>query len=710
VKGDVTRSSSPSLDRLLRPRSIVVVGASDKPGALGASVIANLDRAGFSGSLHLINPNRDEIGGRPCLRSIDDLPTGVDVAVLAIPRVGVLDAVRRLAARETGAAIIFSAGFAEGGEQGLADQHEIARIAAESGMVIEGPNCLGLVNFVDGIPLTFVELPEQTVPAKGIAIVSQSGAMAAVLAVTLLSRSLGLTYSISTGNEAASGVEDYVEWLVDDPHTRTIGMIVEQFRNPRRFLAVAARARAAGKRIVLLHPGKSSAARESAATHTGAMAGDYQVMRLLVARAGVIFAETLEELGDVVEIVQRCPELPSGGPAILGESGAFKALMLDLAETLELPLPAIGDADSPALRAALPPFVGVSNPLDLTAQGLVEPDMYTRTLHALLGDARFSCILAGLIQTDRSTCDIKFPPVLRAVTTERPAKPVIVAGLDEGATGTEDYVSALRAADIPYFPSSERALRALARLTVARDVVPASPMSESLNLAGLAAMDGIVPEYRAKELLAQAGLPFPKGRLARSAQEAQEAADALGYPVVLKAQAADLPHKSDAGGVILGLGDRAAVATAWDQLHANVANARPGLLLDGVLVEAMGARGVELIIGARNDPDWGPVLLAGLGGVQAELLQDVRLLPHDLAEAEIAAELGRLRGAALLDGYRGAPPCDVEAAAALIAKLGRVMAGEPRIAEIDLNPVILLPRGQGVVVLDALIRLTGQGV
>ena len=706
----MARSSPPSLDRLIRPRSVAVVGASDKPGALGASVIANLDRAGFSGSLHLINPNRDEIGGRPCLKTIDDLPSGVDVAVLAIPRVGVLDAVRRLAEREVGAAIIFSAGFAEGGEQGLADQREIARIAATSGMVIEGPNCLGLINFVDDIPLTFVEMPKQTVPAKGVAIVSQSGAMAAVVAMPLMASGLGLTYSVSTGNEAASGVEDYVDWLVDDPHTNVIAMIVEQFRNPRRFLTAAARARAAGKTIVLLHPGKSSAARESAATHTGAMAGDYQVMRLLVARAGVIFAETLEELGDIVEIVQRCPTLPAGGPAIMGESGAFKALMLDLAEAVELPLPVIGDADSPALRAALPPFVGVTNPLDLTAQGLVDPDMYTRTLHALLGDARFSSILVGLIQTDRGTCDIKFPPVLRGVTGERLPKPVVVAGLDQGATGMDDYVSALRAAGVPYFPSSERALRALARLTVARDVASASSDAAAIELPGLAAMGGIVPEYRAKLLLSEAGLPFPRGRLAVSAEEAQDAADALGYPVVLKAQAADLPHKSDAGGVILGLGDRAAVAAAWDQLHANVATARPGLQLDGALVEAMGARGVELIVGARNDPDWGPVLLAGLGGVQAELLQDVRLLPHDLPEADIVAELNRLRSAALLNGFRGAPPCDVEAAASLIAKLGRVMAGEPRIAEIDLNPVILLPRGQGVVVLDALIRLSDGGM
>ena len=288
-------------------------------------MLANLERAHFQGAIHLINPKRAEIGGRRCLASVDDLPEGVDAAVLAIPRAAVLDAVRALARRKAGAAIIFSSGFAETGAEGLAEQRELARIAAESDMAIEGPNCLGLVNFVDGVPLTFVELPGDRLGARpGIGLVSQSGAMAAVLAVTLASRGLGLSYSISTGNEAASGVEDYVDYLVDDPDTRVIAMIVEQFRKPARFLAAATRAAAMGKPIVLLHPGRSSAARESAATHTGALAGDYDVMRLKVERAGVLLVETLEELGDVAEMLLRLPARAPGGAAVVCEFGALR--------------------------------------------------------------------------------------------------------------------------------------------------------------------------------------------------------------------------------------------------------------------------------------------------------------------------------------------------------------------------------------------------
>lgn len=691
------------LRRLLSPRSVVVVGASEKPGALGATVVSNLERNGFAGDIHLINPKRSEIGGRRCLASIDDLPLDVDVAVLAIPRAGVLDAVRALAARRCGAAIIFSAGFAEGGEQGLADQRELARIADEAGMVIEGPNCLGLVNYADHIPLTFVEtLVPSPGPGGGIGIVSQSGAMAAVLATTLLSRKMNVRLSISTGNEAGSGVEDYVEHLVTDPDTRVIAMIVEQFRKPQRFLAAARAARAAGKPIVLLHPGKSSAARESAATHTGAMAGDYALMRAMVERAGVIFAETLEELGDITEIASRCPALPSGGLAVLGESGAFKALTLDLCEELGIDLPVLTDVNAPAVRAAMPDFVAVSNPLDITAQGLVEPAIYERLVTALQADDRFGCIVTGIIQTDATTIGIKLPPLLGAVERGDRAKPVIYASLDEGTVLPPDILERLRAAGVPVFPSTERAFRAIARLMAlgARDLTERTPDPLAIDLP---VGRGVIPEYQAKAFLEPAGIAFPQGGFAATPDEAAQIAARIGYPVAIKAQAAALGHKSDAGGVILNLADEAALLAAWDRLYANVAAYDIRLALDGVLVEAMGKRGLELIVGAKRDPQWGPVVLVGFGGVTAELQHDARLLTPDMTKATIVAELGKLKSAALLQGYRGSPTLDVAAVAQLALRMIDVMVGTPSIAEVDLNPVIVYPQGEGLVALDALI-------
>ncbi len=696
--------SAQAIERLLKPRSIAVVGASETPGALGASVVANLDRMGFRGDIHLINPKRDMIGGRRCLKSVDDLPFAVDVAVLAIPRAAVLETVRSLAGRGVGAAIIFSAGFAEGGESGVAEQRELSRIAAATGMVIEGPNCLGLVNYVDGIALTFVETPAIALGNRaGIGIISQSGAMAAVVGVTLTAKGLGISYSVSTGNEAASGVEDYVEYLLEDPKTRVIGLIVEQFRQPQRFLNLARRARSVNKTIILLHPGRSRAARDSAATHTGAMAGDYLVMRTQVEHQGVLLAENLEEFADVLELALRCGATPSRGTAVLTESGAFKALTLDLGEQLGLDLPILTNESAPLLRAALPNFVPVSNPVDLTAQGLVDPDLYRRTLEALLQDERFGSIVLGIIQTDAKTSHIKFPPLIGAVKDLNPQKAVIFAGLDEGATVPAEYIEQLRALNVPYFPSPDRAFRAIARWSdaakrdIATDDTPPVGVSEKLPAKG------VLSEYQSKHLLMLRGISFPVGRLVKTLEEAQRVAEEIGVPVVLKAQSGDLPHKSDAGGVILGLKDAGSIAEGWERLHSNIARHRPGLILDGVLIERMSKPGVELIIGGRNDPDWGSVVLAGFGGIQAEILQDVRLLPADLTIAGIVRELNLLKSAALLRGFRGSPVLDVLAVAAIISRVAALLRAEPSIREIDLNPVIVYPEGEGAIALDALV-------
>ena len=697
------RFSRKALARLLRPGSVAVVGASDKPGALGATLITNLDRAGFAGAIYPINPRRDAIGARRCLASIEDLPHGVDVAVLAIPRPAVIDTVRALATRGVGAAIVFSAGFAEDGPEGLAEQAEIARIANAAGMVIEGPNCLGLVNHVDKIPLTFVEaFCEPPAGRRAVGVVSQSGAMAAVVGTVLIARAIPTSYSVSTGNEAVSGVEDYVDWLIDDPDTQVIAMIVESFRKPARFLAAARRARAAGKPMVLLHPGTSVAARESAATHTGAMAGDYQLMRAKVARTGVIFAETLQELGDVAELLVRCPALARPEVAVLGESGAFKAMVLDQAERLGLPLTALDNGNAPALRAALPAFVPVSNPLDLTAQGLSQPSLYTDVLTALFDDDRVGAVVAGIIQSDPATADIKVPAILAALDARTVTKPVVFAGLDEGARMPDHYIAALRARGVPWFPTTERVLAALARLGADRRPADTAPISP-LPLPALADEAGVIPEYRSKALLASIGVPFPERGFAADADTAVSVADALGYPVAMKAQASALSHKSDAGGVILNLADGAAVRAAWTRMHASVAAYDATIALDGVLIEAMGPRGMEMIVGGRNDPEWGAVVLAGFGGVTAEVLHDVRLFTPDMTEAEVIADLGKLKSAALLAGWRGAPALDVPALARLIVTVARLLHTEPRLAELDLNPVILYPRDQGVIALDALI-------
>lgn len=705
LNGSASRKAlNASIDCLLRPRSVALIGASATPGSLGDSVLRNLENAGYKGNLYLVNPKRSMIRERQCFASIDDLPEGVDCAVLAIPGGAVLEAANACARRGVRSLIVFSAGFAESGEAGKSAQRELARLAREHNTIVEGPNCLGLVNYVDGIPLTFVVTPlGKPGDVPGVAIVSQSGALAAVFAVNMRHHGIQLTYSVSTGNEAALGVEDVVEHLIGDAHTRVMALVVEQLRSPKRFLQLARCARESGKFIVLLHPGSSSAARVSAATHTGAMAGNYEIMRTLVSRAGVIHVESMEELVDVSQILFSSRKLPRGGAAIFAESGAFKALALDLCERIGLELPQLTGKSYEQMREALPEFILPSNPLDLTAQALVDPDLYRRALTPILEDDRFGSVVLGIILTDASTTALKLPPILDSIRTLKPDKPVIFAAMDEGAPTVSHALDELRKIAVACFPSPERALRALGHVTALAAREGRRGITEVPQAHDLPIEAGVIPEYRSKAILARLGIPIPEGRLVRNIDEAVGIACTLGFPVALKAQSAELPHKSDAGGVVLNISSEEALAEGWAALHSNLATHKSGLVLDGVLVERMGETGVELILGARNDAEWGPVLLVGFGGVMAEGLGDTRLLPADLSIEEFCEELDRLRCAPLLRGFRGSPPMDVRAGARILGALGQLIRSVPTIQEIDLNPVVLYPEGRGAVALDALI-------
>ena len=703
------RFTNEQIDRLLRPKSVAVIGASDRVGALGATLLNNLVQYKFDGDIYPVNPKRDELQGLKVYHTVDELPEGIDCAVIAIPRPFVLDTVRGLAARGCGAVVIYSAGFSEAGEEGMKDQLELGRIAEEHGMVIEGPNCLGCTNYVTRVPLTFVETNMISPPegARAVGIASQSGAIAAVLATVLHPRGCYVSTSVSTGNEAGSDVADFVEWLVDDPATHVISMYLEAIRRPKAFLAAVRRAREAGKPVIVLHPGKSSKAQESAATHTGAMAGDYALTKTKLAREGVIFAETLEELGDITEIALRCQALPGANMVVLGESGALRGLAFDIAEDIGLDLIDLNDENSPALREVLPDFVPVSNPTDITAVGLSEPEIYTKALTALMEDERIGSVVASIIQSDPVTCGIKMPHIIKVLEDGTFPKPLVFAGVDEGARVPEKWIEGLRKVGIPWFPSTERAYRAIARLAdlAKRDLSDNS--KPPLEVPGLRAVSGVVPEYKAKELLAPLGISFPKSKFAASADDAVAAAEAIGYPVVMKGQAAELGHKSDAGAVLLNLKSADDVRAAFDKMFANVAAYDASIQLDGVLVEKMGKMGLEMIVGAKGDPEWGPVVLVGFGGVTAEILKDVVLVTPDLSEAQVAEKLLALKQAKLLKGYRGSPALDVAALARLVAEMGRIMAGNPQIREIDLNPVIIHPQGEGVVALDALMLVEG---
>jgi len=696
-----------SLGRLLRPRSLALVGASAKPLSPGGNVLENLDRFGFAGELYLVSRNQREIGGRACHSSIDDLPAGLDAAVLVVPAEAVSEALAACARRGIGGAVVFASGFGETGAAGRAREQAICAEARTANMALLGPNCLGLVNFVDGVPLTFEPLNARREARAGVCIIAQSGAMAGNIRLSLLARGVPVSFSISTGNEALIGAEDLIEELLEDPAVSLFSLFVEQIRRPARFLSLCARASANKKPIVLMHSGRSERAREAAKSHTGAMTGDYAAMRCMVEREAVVLVATMDELFDTSALLARYPSPLPLGAAMMTNSGALCGFALDFCEDIGLPLPPLGAETIAELRNVLPEFASIGNPLDITAQGMIQPEIFGNSARALLRDPAVGAVLVAAMGGSPKQQMAKWRS-LRPAFEETTDKTVALALLGDDTPLADDVLAEIGDSGVPFFRSPDRALRAFASvcaygraLARPRREAPAPPAAPA-SLTGR----GALAEYRGKAILVDLGIAVPQGGLARDLAEALTIAERIAYPVVLKAQAAALTHKSDAGGVIVSIGDPAALQAAWERLRGNLAKSRAGLALDGILVERhMAAKGLEMIVGAKRDPGWGPLLMVGLGGIFAEALGDVRLMPADNDVPAIEAEIGRLKGAPLLAGYRGEPPLDVSALARAAARIGDLLRADPRVREIDINPLMVYPRGQGVLALDALLVL-----
>jgi len=498
------------------------------------------------------------------------------------------------------------------------------------------------------------------------------------------------------------GAEDYLDLLIDDPSISAFSLFVEQIRDPRRFLTLARRARAAGRPIVLLHPGESLRAREAAKSHTGALAGDHAIMRACVEREGVIVVGGLDELFDVTTLVTRYPGPVTGGVGVLSNSGALRGFSLDFCEEIGLDLPELSQGVHDALRAVLPSFAAIDNPLDITAAGMQKPSLFGDAAAALLDEPKIGFLLVAAMGGGKPQQLNKWRamrPVLEATS-----KPVAVVYMGDDYPLDQQFMDEMRDSGIPFFRSPDRALRALGRLATRGRLQPQphapAPPARPLDLE----THGPVAEWRGKQILNGLGVATPQGGLARDLLEARAIAARIGYPVVIKAQADALAHKSEAGGVIVDVADDAALVEAHGRLLANVRAYDGSLTLDGVLVERMAPRGgLEMIVGSRRDPLWGPVIVVGLGGVWTEALNDARLLPAQASKSEIVAALGRLKGAALLGGLRGSAPRDIDAIAQVAAAIGALMQADERIIEIDVNPVNVYAQGEGALALDALI-------
>ncbi len=695
-----------AVEPFLRPKSVAIIGISSRPGSAGMNAYTNFKLNEYEGTIHLVGRSGGEIDGRPVLKEIDELPEGVDLAIFTLPAAGAHDAMRACARRKVKAVTIFASGFAEVGQR--ESQDELAAIASDGGVALLGPNCLGYTNLTNGVHAGFVaatkivRTPNSDDPK--VAIISASGGLMSHIRQGLEQRDVPAAYTISTGNEAGIGLPDFVKYFADDPITSMIIVYVEQVRDPAAFLAAAQHARLKGKPVVMIHPGRTDHAQAAVSSHTGALAGDHAVMRTLATHAGIMMIDKLDELIDTAEILARYPKPNPHGPGILTFSGAYCAIAHDFCDEIGLELPPLSEAAEKTLRDALPGFATPRNPLDLTTQPVWQPELMRTGVSALLDDPKIGSLLIS-IPMSNPVVGVKYLEHTLEATAKQPDKPMIFSALGEKSPLPEQFYTIARQNKVIVSRSADRSLRALGHYAqYGKNLIRANMVKSAQPVTGLPAMgNGPQPEWLGKQIFRQLGIRVPEGELARTPDEAAKIASRIGYPVAMKAQAAALAHKTEAGGVLLGIRDADAVRAGWQRLNDNVSRYQADLKLDGILVEQMSPKGIEMLVGARRDPRWGPVVLVGMGGTLVEAIGDVRLLPPDLTEQAILDEIRQLKAAKLLGGFRGAPPADVAAVAVTVMKIGNLIRGVPEIAEIDVNPLIAHPEGQGVTALDALI-------
>jgi acetate---CoA ligase (ADP-forming) len=685
-----------AVTRFLRPRSIAVIGISTRAGSAGQIILQCLKINRFAGEVHLVGRTDELIDGRRVLKSADELPEGVDLAVFTLPAAAVCEAIEACARRKVGTALVFAAGFAETGDH--ATQDAVAATTRAAGLAVVGPNCLGVTNNVDGIMLHMLYAQEALRGVtNGVAIIGQSGGLLGHFQRACDGRGIPLSYVISTGNEAGLDTTDFLDFLVDDPSTRVIVAYCEELRRPQTFLPALRRARAASKPVVLMLVGRSVKARKAAQSHTGALVSDFATVRTQVEDAGSIVVTTMDETMDLVAILQRFPVPPAKGPGILTASGAYVALTNDLAEEIGLDLPELEPTTLKTIKETLPSYGNFGNPLDTTAG--FSPEMLPVVTKVLIDDPNVGMLFISF-------------PIRTAVPVKafnegmaHSSKPKVMVALGDTWPLADDVEAAVKESPAVFSRSSDRMLRAIALYTrYGRNLARPRATVASPPIPGLPKLGrGAQPEWLGKKLIAAAGIRIPDGALARTAGEAATLAKQIGYPVVLKAQAASLPHKTEVGGVALNLINEAAVRAAWDTMMRNVKHAAPNTKLDGALIEKMSPRGIELMVGAMRDPGWGTVLLLGLGGIWVEALGDVQVLPATADKVQIIEALGKLRAAKLLIGMRGAPPADLTAVAEVVLRIGGLMQSVPEITEIDINPLTVHAKGEGATALDALI-------
>jgi acetate---CoA ligase (ADP-forming) len=692
------------LEALLRPRSVAIVGASDNVGP-GFNAWNALRYVGYSGEIHLVNPNKPELFGRTTYKSLAEIPRPIDAAFVSVQAGSVLEIVRQAAAKRAGGLAILSSGFGEAGEEGARAQRDLVALAEEHDLAVCGPNCLGLLNFSGSSALFGTSLPDHVERGKVAAIV-QSGSIG--IALLNAARGLGLSYLITSGNEAVTTAADYLDAILDEKDVATVILFAEQIKKPQKFIATVRRARGLGKPVIVLKSGRSEKSQAAVMAHTGAVAGSVEACDAALRAAGAIQVFSLDQLIETAVLVSKTPAPAKRGVGVLSLSGGEIALALDAAEQANVKLPAAAPVEV-ELTKLLPRFANIANPLDLTWAGLYDPEV-ARGCARVLGahDEIGSLVLLqdaprglGPQQAGR------YSRLLTAVAAG--AKQVglpLVAVSNLSGEIHPDLAGAAQEAGVAYLRGTEEGFRALGRYAewaagpVRTPALPNGDAARSSAGSKLARLSGQAPsEQEARDILAPYGIAGPVERLASTIDEAVAVAEAIGFPIVLKCLVEGIVHKTEAGLVAVGITSVDALVASARRMLGRAQEAGGRVL--GLLLQEQIRPVAELFVGARIDRDFGPVVAVGAGGILVELYRDVAVRLAPLDEAGALEALGSTRAAKLLDGFRGSPPGDARAAARAISAVSRFAADFANsISEVEVNPLAVLAEGHGCKALD----------
>ncbi len=713
---------SHGLDAIFRPRTVAVIGASRDPRTVGGAIFRNLLRNGFQGAVYPVNPGADVVQSVRAYPTIREVPGPVDLAVVVVPARHVLEVAEACGEKGVRGLVVISAGFKETGEAGGARETALRELVRARGMRLIGPNCLGVLNTEEGVKLDATFAPIYPPPGR-VAFSSQSGALGLAILDLASQLNIGISHFASVGNKADVSGNDLLEYWERDPGTDVILLYLESFGNPRRFLEIARRV-GRKKPVVAVKSGRTGAGMRAASSHTGSLAGADTAVEALCVQSGVIRCDTIEELFDVAMPLATQP-IPRGNRVgIITNAGGPGIMASDACETRGLEVVTLSEDTVRGLRAFLPPEASTRNPVDMIASAV--PESFEKAIRLVAADPNVDAMLVLYVPPivteplDVARAIVRGNEAAKADARAAGREPKPVLSCFMGSHGVPAGLRSLHEGHIPSYVFPESAAIALSRVvrygrwrdapqgatTRFGDVDRAR--AAGVVAAALRRSGGARAWLGAAEtaaLLEADGLGRPAEAEARTADEAASAAAAIGFPVAVKLRSATLSHKSDLGGVALGLGDGNAVREAFRGIEARLEAAGRRGEMQGVSVQAMVTDGIETIVGMARDPSFGPLLMFGMGGVQVELLKDVVFRVHPLTDLDARAMVTGVRGARLLSGYRGAPPGDVAALEAALLRVSQLAGDHPEIAEMDLNPLKVLAPGRGCVVLDARIAV-----